>query len=164
MSWIPNGRSAGRRLPAASQAPFHVKALPSARERTILALMRSINRSRSNSKTAPCMLMFILPAVARTGPNGLTVFYVPLHPKPQRCTVGWIIRWWVVSVTPCIRCLHPSILLVAHRHNDHGIGIDINVDAIGCHLVAMPKSRYPLRERRLHVLVGQRSAGRCRST
>lgn len=86
MSWIPNGRSAGRRLPAASaasQASFRVKALPSVRERTILALVRSINRSRSNSKTASCMLMFILPAVARTGPNGLTVFYVPLHLKPQ---------------------------------------------------------------------------------
>jgi len=34
-------------------------------------------------RQACSMLMFILPAVTRTGPNGLTAFYALLHLKPH---------------------------------------------------------------------------------
>lgn len=42
-------------------------------------------------QTASNMLMFILPAVARTGLSGLTVFYVPLHLPPQSTAASYIL-------------------------------------------------------------------------
>jgi hypothetical protein len=135
MSWIPNERSAGRRRPAASaasQASFRVSAdrrlnaVPSARERTILALVRSINRSRSNSKTAPSMRMFISPAVARTGPNGLTVFYIPLHLKPHVGSGAGVPQQWSSYGNECKPGPSPSRLLRRRRPPVHWVPFPVS--------------------------------------